>query len=256
MRLLLDSNIVVPVVREEHGKLGAQVNLLLNVASNDIFVSVASIWEIAIKTRLGKLLLKSPLQQLPDMIAAYEYTILAVDHRQRGHGFDRSTFHARSVRPNAACAVPSGRTVTRDHRRRALESSPRMAARMSALLLKPARVWSDGAAHEGWSVLVRGERIAAAGAGVDAGDAKTIDLAGLTLMPGLMDLHSHLFLHPYNEVAWDDQVLKESEAYRTVRAVRHAQAHFCARGLRRCAIWAPRARVTPTWRSSGRSTKA
>lgn len=81
MRLLLDSNIVVPVVREEHGKLGAQVNLLLNVASNDIFVSVASIWEIAIKTRLGKLLLKSPLQQLPDMIAAYEYTILAVDHR-------------------------------------------------------------------------------------------------------------------------------------------------------------------------------
>ena|ERR1700733_2617385 len=80
MRLLLDSNIVVPVVREEHGKLGAQINLLLNVASNDIFVSVASIWEIAIKARLGKLPLKSPLQQLPDMIAAYEYTLLPIDH--------------------------------------------------------------------------------------------------------------------------------------------------------------------------------
>ena len=95
---------------------------------------------------------------------------------------------------------------------------------MTALLLKPARVWSDGATHEGWSVLVRGERIAAVGAQVDAGDAKIVDLDGLTLLPGLMDLHSHLFLHPYDEVAWDDQVLKESEAYRTVRAVRHAEA--------------------------------
>jgi imidazolonepropionase-like amidohydrolase len=91
-------------------------------------------------------------------------------------------------------------------------------------LLRPARVWSDGAAHDGWSVLVRGERIAAVGANIEAGDAAVIDLSGLTLLPGLMDLHSHLFLHPYNETPWDDQVLKESEAYRTVRAVRHAEA--------------------------------
>jgi len=91
-------------------------------------------------------------------------------------------------------------------------------------LLRPANVWSEGATHEGWSVLVRGERIAAAGANVEAGDAEVVDLAGLTLLPGLMDLHSHLFLHPYNETPWDDQVLKESEAYRTVRAVRHAEA--------------------------------
>ncbi len=93
-----------------------------------------------------------------------------------------------------------------------------------AALLRPARVWSEGATHEGWSVLVRGERIAAVGANVEAGDAEVIDLAGLTLLPGLMDLHSHLFLHPYNETPWDDQVLKESEAYRTVRAVTHAEA--------------------------------
>jgi imidazolonepropionase-like amidohydrolase len=91
-----------------------------------------------------------------------------------------------------------------------------------SVLLKPARVWTDGATHEGWSVLVRGARITGVGANVEAGDATVVDLAGLTLMPGLMDLHSHLFLHPYSEVAWDDQVLKESEAYRTVRAVRHA----------------------------------
>jgi imidazolonepropionase-like amidohydrolase len=95
---------------------------------------------------------------------------------------------------------------------------------MTPIFLKPARVWSDGATRDGWSVRVEGERIATVGAGLDAGDARVVDLAGLTLMPGLMDLHSHLFLHPYNEVAWDDQVLKESEAYRTVRAVRHAEA--------------------------------
>jgi imidazolonepropionase-like amidohydrolase len=93
----------------------------------------------------------------------------------------------------------------------------------SSILLRPARVWSDGVTHDGWSVLVEGERIAEVGASVDAPDAEVIDLPGLTLLPGLMDLHSHLFLHPYNETPWDDQVLRESDAYRTVRAVRHAE---------------------------------
>src|SRR4029077_14814124 len=90
--------------------------------------------------------------------------------------------------------------------------------------LRPARIWTDGETHDGWSALVRGEWIAAVGAKVDAGEAEVIDLPGMTLLPGLMDLHSHLFQHPYNETPWDDQVLKESEAYRTVRAVRHAEA--------------------------------
>ncbi|MDE2498719.1 MAG: amidohydrolase family protein [Alphaproteobacteria bacterium] len=94
----------------------------------------------------------------------------------------------------------------------------------SSLLLRPARVWSGGASHDGWAVLVRGNRIAAVGANLKAADAEVVDLPGATLLPGLMDLHSHLFLHPYNETLWDDQVLKESEAYRTVRAVRHAEA--------------------------------
>jgi len=95
---------------------------------------------------------------------------------------------------------------------------------MSATLLKPARVWSDGATHNGWQVRVEADRIAAVGADVDAREAQVVELPGLTLMPGLMDLHSHLFLHPYDETPWDDQVLKESEAYRTVRAVTHAEA--------------------------------
>jgi len=78
--------------------------------------------------------------------------------------------------------------------------------------------------QDGAQVLVAGARIAAVGPKIEAADAKVVDLPGMTLLPGLMDLHSHLFLHPYDETAWDDQVLKESEAYRAVRAVTHAAA--------------------------------
>ena len=93
------------------------------------------------------------------------------------------------------------------------------------ILIRPDRVWTgEGEARSGWSVLVVDDRIVVAGAKVEVPeDAKTVDLPGCTLLPGLMDLHSHLFLHPYSETPWDDQVLKEAEAYRTVRAVNHAR---------------------------------
>ncbi|GAB6197150.1 metal-dependent hydrolase family protein [Lysobacter xanthus] len=94
------------------------------------------------------------------------------------------------------------------------------------LLITPARVWTgDGPAHAGWSVLVRDGAVAAVGpaASVEApADARRIDLPGATLTPGLIDLHSHLFLHPYDEAAWNDQVLKEPEPYRTLKAARFA----------------------------------
>src|SRR3982751_1780244 len=93
-------------------------------------------------------------------------------------------------------------------------------------LLHPARVF-DGVnptPHEGWSVLVDGDRIAAAGANVAApAGTRTIDLPGTTLIPGMIEGHSHLFLHPYNETLWDDQVLHEPLALRTARAVVQAQ---------------------------------
>ena len=87
-------------------------------------------------------------------------------------------------------------------------------------LLKPARVF-DGEMLRDWVVLVRGDRIIAAGPArgiVVPADAQTIDLSGLTLLPGLIDAHSHLLLHPYNETSWDDQVLKEPQALRVARA--------------------------------------
>ena len=96
------------------------------------------------------------------------------------------------------------------------------------LLLRPARVW-DGvrdAPVEGLVVLVRGERIAAVGTPAEVRArpaARTIDLPGLTLIPGLIEAHSHVLLHPYNEATWDDQVLKESTALRVARATVHVK---------------------------------
>lgn len=97
-----------------------------------------------------------------------------------------------------------------------------------AWLLLPDRVWTaeGDAAHAGWAVLVRDGAIAAVGpaASIDApADAQRIALPGATLLPGLIDLHSHVFLHPYDEASWNDQVLKESPAYRTIAAANHAR---------------------------------
>jgi len=99
-------------------------------------------------------------------------------------------------------------------------------ASAETLLLRPARVFDgvNAQPHEGWSVLVEGDRIAAVGANLTApAGAQTIDLPGTTLMPGMIEGHSHLFLHPYNETLWDDQVLHEPLALRTARAVVQAE---------------------------------
>lgn len=98
-------------------------------------------------------------------------------------------------------------------------------------LLKPDRVFDGEQMHTGWWVLVKGNRIAAIGEPnsikAPAG-TKIIDLKGSTLMPGMIEGHSHLFLHPYNETSWEDQVLKESRAERTARAVVHAKETLLA----------------------------
>jgi imidazolonepropionase-like amidohydrolase len=101
-----------------------------------------------------------------------------------------------------------------------------------AVLLRPAQVWTAGEPlHAGWVVLTQGERIAAVGPQRTVHvpqDALVVDLPGTTLLPGLMDAHSHLFLHPYNEARWDDQVLKEPVPYRTLRAGVQARATLLA----------------------------
>ncbi|MDB4924756.1 amidohydrolase family protein [Mucilaginibacter sp.] len=98
-------------------------------------------------------------------------------------------------------------------------------------LLKPDRVFDGRQMHNGWWVLVKGNLIEAAGepGSITApASAKIVDLKGLTLLPGFIEGHSHLFLHPYNEVSWNDQVMTESRAERTARAVVHARETLMA----------------------------
>jgi imidazolonepropionase-like amidohydrolase len=97
--------------------------------------------------------------------------------------------------------------------------------------LRPDRVFDGKQIHNGWEVLVQGNKIIAAGTPASIpSNAKeqVIALPGSTLMPGLIDAHSHLFLHPYNETSWNDQVLKESRVERTARAIEHAKKTLMA----------------------------
>jgi imidazolonepropionase-like amidohydrolase len=93
-------------------------------------------------------------------------------------------------------------------------------------VLRPDRVFDGDTLYEGWAVRVRGGRIEAAGpaASVTAPGASVIELPGQTLMPGMIEGHSHVLLHAYNETSWNDQVLKESLGLRTARAVNHLKA--------------------------------
>ena len=90
-------------------------------------------------------------------------------------------------------------------------------------ILRPARVFDGTSVHERWGVRVKGNRIDAAGPieTVDASGAAVVDLSGTTLLPGLVEAHSHVLLHPYNETSWDDQVSRESLSLRVARAVNH-----------------------------------
>jgi len=111
----------------------------------------------------------------------------------------------------------------------ALAQSPPPRAE-AVTILKPARVFDGEALHEGWAVRIEGDRIRAAGpaSSVSAAGATVVDLPGTTLLPGLVEGHSHVLLHPYDETKWDDQVLHESLGVRTARAVNHLRATLMA----------------------------
>jgi len=93
-----------------------------------------------------------------------------------------------------------------------------------AILLRGTQLFDGTAVHAGWEVLVEGDHIAAVGPhlATPAG-TRVIDLPGDTIMPGMIEGHSHMFLHPCNETSWDDQVLHEPLAVRTARAIVHAR---------------------------------
>ena len=123
----------------------------------------------------------------------------------------------------ATVAVPDG----------AAAQSARMSAQQqtanqptTTLVLRPAAVFDGVDRHAGWSVLVRGNSIVAVGPAAEITappEATVIALPDMTLLPGLIDAHTHLFLHPYNQTPWVSQVLAEPLALRTARAVVHAR---------------------------------
>ncbi|MDO6472419.1 amidohydrolase family protein [Maribacter sp. 1_MG-2023] len=98
-------------------------------------------------------------------------------------------------------------------------------------LLKPDQVFDGSELHTNWVVLVEGNQITYAGNtnGITLPDNTTeIDLDGTTLMPGIIEGHSHVLLHPYNETDWNDQVLKESPVERAVRGTVHVKNSLMA----------------------------
>ncbi len=104
---------------------------------------------------------------------------------------------------------------------------PKIPADDRPILLKPARVFDGLKTHAGWVVLVKDERIDACGPLADVklpADVRTVELPDMTLLPGLIDAHTHVLLHPYNETSWEDQVLKEPAALRVCRATNHLRA--------------------------------
>lgn len=127
----------------------------------------------------------------------------------------------RAVRIGLACAIALG--VVAGVRGSAQEPG-------RAVLLRPARVFDGEIVQEGWAVRVRGDRIEEAGPAdrVSASDAEVIDLPGTTVVPGLIEGHSHVLLHPYNETSWNDQVLKESAGVRVARATVHLRQTLMA----------------------------
>lgn len=98
------------------------------------------------------------------------------------------------------------------------------------ILLKPDRVFDGEHMQSNWVVLLKNNKIDQAGPVIYKlpEGTQVIELKGMTLLPGLIEGHSHLFLHPYNETSWDDQVLKESAAERAIRAANHARATLMA----------------------------
>src|SRR3981081_1436825 len=130
------------------------------------------------------------------------------------------TGHARAVR--SRIAAPG---ATRDLDRGLQGQRAREDATTIVTVLRPARVFDGETTHEGWAVRVKDDRVDWVGpaASMSAGGAgvKVVDPPGTTLMPGLVEGHSHVLLHPYNETSWNDQVAPESPALPKSRGCNH-----------------------------------
>jgi PIN domain nuclease of toxin-antitoxin system len=81
MRLLLDTHILLAYIERRTESFAAGTRRLLEDPAGEFFVSVASLWEIAIKQRIGKLQLTPSLEMLPDLIDAMNMELLPITAR-------------------------------------------------------------------------------------------------------------------------------------------------------------------------------
>jgi PIN domain nuclease of toxin-antitoxin system len=79
MRLLLDTHIVVSIVNERTADLTATLRGVLADPESESYVSIASLWEIAIKQRLGKLKLSGDLELLPQILTSGGLKLLPIN---------------------------------------------------------------------------------------------------------------------------------------------------------------------------------
>ncbi|WP_421879271.1 amidohydrolase family protein [Marinoscillum sp.] len=90
------------------------------------------------------------------------------------------------------------------------------------------RLFDGSEMHQNWSLIIEGNVIVAVGPSAKLSADSTIDLGNATLMPGMIEGHSHVLLYPYNQTDWNDQVLKESPALRAIRGSKAAEANLRA----------------------------
>ena len=159
--------------------------------------------------------------------------------------------------PASRPAEPSGKTSIRDQEYVWFEQAPddtNSAPKGDSnrpLVLRPARVF-DGSnlkPHEGWIIIIHNRRIEAAGPSTDVKspeNARIVDLPGQTLLPGLIDAHTHMLLHPYNETPWDEQVLKRAIGTANLPRNQPFATNVESPVSLPFATWKPKAPATPT----------
>jgi PIN domain nuclease of toxin-antitoxin system len=116
MRLLLDTHVVLGIINERTTTLPASTRTVLEDTASAFYVSVASLWEIAIKWRLGKLKLACALDILPDLIVSAGIELIPINERHvlaavRPEPATRDPFDRLLL---AQCSVEDFRLVTVD----------------------------------------------------------------------------------------------------------------------------------------------
>ena len=100
-----------------------------------------------------------------------------------------------------------------------------IAAQQPIYLITANRLFDGEQMHTGWGITVQGNRILKVGpvSDLQQNGQDVVDAGDATILPGMIEGHCHLLLHPYDETSWNDQVLRESLAERIARATIHAR---------------------------------